>query len=90
MANDLFFDGVSSVATPNITPLDYPTVACTKCGHKLFQPRIVIKEIPGTLVGNGVTPVPYPLQVMVCANCGKVMEQDVKLYKLEKDFHEED
>lgn len=88
--NLLFGAEGQGLSTPRINPLEYPTFKCSGCGHKLFQPRVVLKEIPGTLLGNGLTPVLHPLQVMVCANCGKVMEQDVKLYKLEKDFHEED
>ena len=91
MLNDDLLFGVEGqgLSTPRINPLEYPTFQCSGCGHKLFQPRVVLKEIPGTLVGNGLTPVLYPLQVMVCAKCGKVIDSDIKLHNLEKDFPEE-
>ena len=71
---------------PKVDPRDYPTIKCSKCGSIVFETAIVLKQIPGTIVGNGVEPVQYPLQVVVCKKCGALLDYDVKAYKLEKDI----
>lgn len=74
---------------PKVDPRDYPSVKCSHCGGIIFENAIVLKEIPGTIVGNGAEPVQYPLQVLVCKKCGKLLDFDIKAYKLEKDLAEE-
>lgn len=77
-------------AGPKVDPRDYPSIKCSKCGSVLFESSVVMKEIPGTIVGNGTEPLLYPLQVLVCKKCGKVLDADVKAYKLEKELGEEE
>ena len=72
MKDDLLLS--NTYAAPKIDPRDYPSIKCSKCGSILFESAIVIKEIPGTVVGNGSEPVPYPLQVLVCKKCGKILD----------------
>ena len=75
---------------PKVDPRDYPAIKCSKCGSVLFESAVVMKEIPGTIVGNGTEPLLYPLQVLVCKKCGKILHADVKAYKLEKELGEEE
>lgn len=71
---------------PKIDPRDYPSVKCSKCGGILFDQRVVIKKIPGAVVGQAGKTIPAPLEIYVCAKCGTPLAEDVKAYKLEKEF----
>lgn len=90
MKDDLLLGGGMSPMGPKVDPRDYETLSCTKCGHKIFETKVVLKKIPGTVVGNGTEPIIYPLQVLVCSKCGKILDEDIKAYKLEKDFEKSD
>ena len=84
MKDDLILGGYS---TPKVDPRDYQTIKCSKCGSIIFESGVVLKEIPGTIVGNGAEPIQYPLQVLICKKCGEILESDVKAYKLENDIN---
>ena len=87
MNDDLMIGGgIPNIGGPKVDPRDYPSVKCNKCGGILFRSAVVLKEIPGTVVGNGADPVVFPLQVMVCDKCGTVLESDIKAYKLENEL----
>ncbi len=73
---------------PKVDPRDYPTKRCSKCGGIIFKSCMILKEIPGAVVGQGGEPIMYPLQVLVCDNCGAILDEDIKAYKLEKEFNE--
>ena len=81
----LFNGGVPNIGGPKVDPRDYPLVKCHKCGSILFRSAVVLKEIPGTIIGHGAEPVIVPLQVLVCDKCGEILESYVKAYKLEKE-----
>lgn len=78
--------GIPNIGGPKIDPLEYPTKKCSKCGSITFVSKYVIKEIPGTMIGMGTDTVVYPLKVLACSECGHIIEEDVKMYKLEKDL----
>lgn len=87
MNNDLILGGgIPNIGGPKIDPRDYKTIKCHKCGSIVFKSGAVLKEIPGTVVGQGSEPVVVPLQVLICDNCGEILESDVKAYKLENDL----
>lgn len=87
MNNDLILGGgIPNIGGPKIDPRDYKTIKCHKCGSIVFRSGAVLKEIPGTVVGQGSEPVVVPLQVLICDKCGEILESDVKAYKLEKDL----
>ena len=87
MNNDFMLGGgIPNIGGPKIDPRDYPSVKCDKCGSILFRNVVVLKEIPGTLVGQGTEPITIPLQVLVCDKCGEILKSDIKDYKLEKDL----
>ena len=88
--NDLILGGgVPNIGGPKVDPRDYPSIKCDKCGGIIFRNAVVLKELPGALVGNGTEPIQYPLQVLVCDKCGAILNSDIKAYKLEKEFEEE-
>ena len=89
MNNDMLIGGgIRNIGGPKIDPRDYKTVKCHKCGGIIFRSGVVLKEIPGAVVGQGGEPVVVPLQVLVCDKCNEILESDVKGYKLEKDLTE--
>lgn len=89
MNNDMLIGGgIPNIGSPKIDPRDYKTVRCHKCGGIVFKNGVVLKEIPGTAVGQGGEPVIVPLQVLVCDKCNEILESDVKAYKLENDLAE--
>lgn len=81
--DDLLGNGYSK---PKVDPRDYPSVKCKKCGSILFDQKIVIKKVPGAIVGQAGKTMPVPLDIYVCAKCGTPLEEDVKAYKLEKEL----
>jgi hypothetical protein len=54
---------------------EHPSYEC-ECGCKLFTNVVVVKKIPGLLVGNpDMKEVPIPvdmLPIMICSKCGKL------------------
>ena len=78
MNNDLMIGGgVPNIGGPKIDPRDYPSIKCDKCGSIIFRNGVILKELPGTLVGNGTEPVTVPLQVLICDKCGSYMVEKV-------------
>ena len=87
MNNDLMLGGgIPNIGGPKIDPRDYKTIKCHKCGSIVFKSAAILKEIPGTVVGQGSESVVVPLQVLVCDKWGEILESDVKTYKLENDL----
>lgn len=68
----------------NVNPLDYPIVKCSKCGGITFMSRLIMRRIPGMLAGMGTEDMLFPMKVLVCDKCGKILDDDVKLYKLDE------
>jgi len=80
--------GIPNIGGPKIDPRDYKTIKCSKCGGIVFEAGYILKEIPGTLVGQSGESIIYPLQILKCADCGTIIESDIKAYKLENDINE--
>ena len=88
--NDLMIGGgVPNIGGPKIDPRDYPTVKCNKCGGIVFINGVILKEIPGAVVGNGTKPVIVPQPVLVCNKCGTILKDDIDAYKIEKDLEDQ-
>ena len=83
MDNDLF-GGIPNIGGPKVDPRDYPSIKCDKCGGIVFKNAVVLKEIPGSVVGQGGEPVVLPLQIFVCNKCGAILKSDIEAYKLEE------
>lgn len=77
---------IGSGTMPQFDPRKYDTLKCSKCNSILWEQKLVIKKIPGMLVGQAGKDVMFPLNVLVCSKCGEIMEDDIKGYQLEKDL----
>lgn len=70
---------------PLLSPADYDTIKCDNCGAITFTNAVVLKRIPGMLVGAGTEDVAMPLNVYVCTKCGTILKDDRdKLDELDK------
>ena len=67
-------------------PRNYETVHCSKCGSIRFTNEVILKRVSGLEIGAGDKAVLVPLQILTCANCGTILDDDVKGYKLEEDL----
>ena len=64
-------------AASQFNPSDYPIVLCDKCGSNMFVPAVVMRLIPGILVGSKESNIEIPVhKVFRCANCGAMLSSD--------------
>lgn len=63
----------------NINPFDYPEVKCDNCGCSIFSPGVMLRKIPGTLVGNAGQNVFIDQRVMYCVNCHELSPVDKEM-----------
>ena len=75
-------------AMPQIDPTKYPSLACDKCGNVAFTTAMIIKKIPGVLLGNASKTQLMPDQILVCSKCGTILKKDREYYKLTDDGHD--
>ena len=60
------------IAGPAVNPFSYPSEICSECGSEVFVPGVIMKKVPGVLLGEGgVDFISVPIKVAVCAKCGK-------------------
>ena len=58
---------------------DIKNFVCPECGNDLFDTKVEIKLIPGTLVGRAGETIPTCVDVYLCSKCGKrFSEEDFK------------
>ena len=81
--------GIPNIGGPKIDPRDYSTVKCHKCGGIVFINGVILKEIPGAVVGQGAKPIIAPQPVLVCNKCGTILKDDIDAYKIEKDLEDQ-
>lgn len=84
MEKDDLLGGISSM--PKVDPRNYETIKCSHCGGIVFDSKYVLKRVSGMELGQGAKSMMVPLNVLVCASCGNILEDDIKGYKLEKDL----
>ena len=70
---------------PQIDLTEYPSLKCDKCGNVAFTPAMIIKKIPGVLMGNASKTQLMPDQILVCSKCGTILKKDREYYKLNDD-----
>ena len=69
---------------PAISRKDNKTEICSECGSEVFVPGVIMKKVPGVLLGEGgVEFIPVPIKVAVCAKCGTLSPSDKKKYEEE-------
>ena len=67
-----------------INPLDYDNLKCDKCGNETFTHNIILKKIPGIVMGAGKEDQLIDLPVFVCAKCGAILKEYREMYSLEE------
>ena len=65
---------------PQINPFAYPSEVCPECQNEVFVPGVILKKVPGILIGAGEETVSVPIKVAVCSKCGALSESDRKRY----------
>lgn len=70
---------------PQIDPTEYPSLSCDKCGSVAFTTAMIIKKIPGVLLGSSNKTQLMPDQILVCSKCGTILKKDREYYKLTDD-----
>ena len=65
---------------PQINPFAYPSEVCPECQNEVFVPGVILKKVPGILIGAGEDTVSVPIKVAVCSKCGTLSESDKKRY----------
>ena len=65
---------------PQINPFAYPSEVCPECQNEVFVPGVILKKVPGILLGAGEETVSVPIKVAVCSKCGALSESDRKRY----------
>lgn len=73
-------------ATPKLDIKEFPNKKCDHCGCEVFTKGYIFKQIPGTLVGNGGDTVEYPLTVLVCSKCNRVLSSDIRDFGINVDY----
>lgn len=73
--------GLNTNYSPNISfnPFQYPSEICPNCGCEIFTPGVIMKKVPGVVLGAGSEEVTVPIKVAICAKCGTLSETDKKM-----------
>ena len=62
----------NKLGQPQIELSQTKPVVCTKCGGKIFNQGIVLREVSSLLTGNG-KPGLVPIPVFYCEKCGAIL-----------------
>lgn len=66
----------NKLGQPQIELSQTKPVVCTKCGGKIFNQGIILREVSSLLTGNG-KPGLVPIPVFYCEKCGEVLLMSV-------------
>lgn len=66
--------------SPQVNPFAYPSEVCPECQNEVFVPGVILKKVPGILLGAGEETITVPIKVAVCSKCGALSESDRKKY----------
>lgn len=69
--------------SPQVNPFAYPSEVCPECQNEVFVPGVILKKVPGLLLGAGEETISVPIKVAVCSKCGALSESDRKKYEEE-------
>lgn len=71
-----------------VNPLKYPNVKCGKCGCEVWNQGVILKKIPGLELGSGTEDQFVDLPVFYCSNCGEILPEYRKIYKMDGSLNE--
>ena len=74
--------------TPTLTIKDTKPVKCEKCGCQIFEATLILRKIPGLLIGEKED-ILKSIPVFTCKKCGH-LNSDFVPVGLEDEFKEED
>lgn len=76
-----FMDGGLPGNNPanRINPMDYPAVKCSECGGQIFVPGLLLRKVPGALVGDAGNDVQAAVKVFYCVNCRALSPSDQEM-----------
>ena len=63
----------------SFNPYQYPSEVCPNCGCEVFAPGVILKKVPGVVLGVGSEEITVPIKVAICAKCGTLSESDQKM-----------
>ena len=66
----------NKLGQPQIELSQTKPVVCTKCGGKIFNQGIVLREVSSLLTGNG-KPGLVPIPVFYCEKCGEILPMSI-------------
>lgn len=67
----------------HFNPLDYPTIKC-ECGCVTYTPAMILKKVPGVVLGVGQGDQIVDLGCYICTKCGNILPQYREMYKLDE------
>lgn len=65
-----------------VNPLKHPTIECDHCNSVVFNSGVILKRIPGIEMGTGTEDQILDLPVYYCAECGTILKEYRKMYKM--------
>lgn len=78
-------EDLDNIQMPQVNLKDYKTVECDKCGNVAFIPAMILKIVPGAILGSAGKNKLIPDNVLVCSKCGTIFKKDREYYDLTDD-----
>jgi rubredoxin len=60
-----------------------PTYQCSNCENIFFEEVVIIKILPGLMIGTGKNEV-FPVKILRCKTCGEIIEDHKPLLETPK------
>ena len=74
-----------NIQMPQINLKEYETIECDQCGNVAFIPGMILKVIPGVVLGTGAKSKMVPDNILICSKCGAIFKKDREYYDLTDD-----
>ena len=66
----------NKLGQPQIELSQTKPVVCAKCGGKVFNQGIILREVSSLLTGNG-KPGLVPIPIFYCEKCGEILPMSI-------------
>ena len=76
---------LGNMQMPQLNLKEYDTIECDKCGNVAFIPAMILKIVPGIVIGTGSQNKILPDNVLICSKCGTILKKDREYYDLTDD-----
>ena len=78
-------NNLENMQMPQLNLKEYETIQCDKCGNVAFTPAMILKVVPGIVIGTGSQNKILPDNILVCSKCGTIFKRDREYYDLDED-----